>query len=156
MKLLHSSWGKALAAAVATGALMAALAGVDYANYAGRPVEHGVVTEIRKTGGRIDCGRPLVPNTDEMAVTYAVDTPPAGLPSTFTTTGCPPDERVGDVVPLVRTGPDPEQVYIYPFTSAWDVVVFAIPFAVVAFAVVLLALFVAGRVRARLGRSPNE
>ena len=118
----------ALAFGLLAWAVLAVLMGVEYTATRGKPVEQATVTEVQKTGDRIRCGGRApwgFPNADEETVTFTVEDPPPGLPATFADTGCPTEEVVGEVVPVVRAEEGSDTVvYRAPFRSVTELLGF--------------------------------
>jgi hypothetical protein len=101
--------------------LLVGLASIDFAATHDEPVEQARITRQYLTGERIWCGRGAN-NRDEIATDFVIDHPRSGLPTKFTIRGCGTDEVPGDVVPIARTGPNPDDVYLHPIEGVGQLI----------------------------------
>jgi len=132
--------GRSTVVGVVAGLVALGLISIDYFTWRGAPTESArVVAQRIDTERRVACGgKPLWPNTNAQVTTFTVARPRAGLPTTFTITGCGIDARPGDVTAVVRVGTGTEDdVMLGPKLTAGYLALFAGTFAVLGFVATL-------------------
>lgn len=142
-RILGSVFGRSAVVGVLAGLVTFGMISIDYVTWRGAHDESArVVTQRIDTDQRVACGgKPLRPNRNAQVTTFAVARPRAGLPATFTITGCGIDQRPGDVVTVVRVGTGTEDdVMLGPKLTAGYVALFAGTFAALGFGATLVWL----------------
>ncbi|MFN8077810.1 MAG: hypothetical protein U0Q15_20655 [Kineosporiaceae bacterium] len=152
--------GFPLVQGVVAGALvwvfLVGLSSIDHFAYRGIPVEDAAVVSVAVSDTvEVACGKGVVDVPAEI-VTYRSLTPRQGLPVQFWRAACPgPDEKAGDVIRVVRTGTEPDQVYPYPIETSGQLATWPlVPSLIVAAAVGLILLALRGWPRRE--RPPRE
>lgn len=89
----------------------------------GAPVEQATVMAVHESTEWKHCGR----NSSGYGeiTTFHVADPPPGLPAQWVSVLCPRGRQVGDIEPIARTGPSPDDVILDPVESIGDAALFA-------------------------------
>jgi hypothetical protein len=135
---------RGLLVALVTWLFLVGLGSIHFFTYRDVPVEDAVVTSVEVSPTEtIACDRLGLIDEPAEVVTYRSLTPRGGFPTEFTRSTCPgADERVGDVIRVVRTEPHPDYVFPYPIENAaqlWTWPLWAVDIAGVAASAFFLA-----------------
>ncbi len=95
--------------------LMLVISGIELVTQGGAPIEEATVVSAERIGSWHKCGRRTWGRTEVIDLRVAESRP--GFPDEWTSVLACSSWDVGDVVPVARTGPDPEDVQV----GAWSV-----------------------------------